>query len=525
MQNNFFKYLAFSLLVISAQSQLAAQQLPVINQYIYNPYLYNPARTGQNNYGTLNVNFKRQWANIANSPVTGMLSAETPVKNTRLGVGGLLYSDRTHIINKVGGLATCAYHVPFSKDYKHGLSMGISLGVINQRFAFADATVANPSDPQLVGTNATGTAFDFSAGLDYQWKSLHVGVSMLQGLNNPLKYIENNDSSAIRYVNTRHWLFSGSYLFKLNQDFDLQPTILARHIQGIPFQIEGSVLANWKKLAYLGFGYRSSNNSVATSAIMTTLGVDIKQQIFFGYSFEFGVDAAMNTNLGTQHEFMVRFRFGQNADADKKSKELEAAMAEMKQNTEKQLSETRSRVDSLNLVQQNTQNELNIVKEQNSKNTSEISKIQSDLAAQKAMQDAINKKTEEQLAQHSRELEEIRKKIGEKSPEFKKMGEVDFQTGSKVLDKVNQSRLDALIPTFQKDTKVDIYVYGHASTSGDKSVNQKLSLDRAVIVRNYLVMKGISADRIEILPFGANNPAKADNKNNTNDQRAEIFVK
>jgi len=523
MQNKFIKYLAFSLLA-AAGTNAQAQQLPVINQYIYNPYLYNPARTGQNDYGTLNVNFKRQWTNIANSPVTGMLSAETPVKNTRLGVGGLLYSDRTHIINKIGGLATCAYHVPFSKDYKHGLSMGISLGVINQRFAFADATVSNPSDPQLAGSNATGTAFDFSSGLDYQWKNLHVGISMLQGLNNPLKYVENNDSSAIRYINTRHWLFSGSYLFNLNKDFDLQPTVLVRHIQGIPFQIEGSVLANWRKFVYLGLGYRSSNNTAATSALMSTLGVDIKEQIFFGYSFEFGIDAQMNANLGTQHEFMVRFKFGRNRGDDEKTKAMETAIADMKAQqllTEKQLAETRTRVDSLNQQQINTTNELNTVKEQTNKNTSDISKMQAELDAQKA----INQKTQEQLNRHERELEEIRKKIGEKSPEFKKMGEVDFQKGSKVLDKINQSRLDALIPTFQKDTKVDIYVYGHASTSGDKTANQKLSLDRAVIVRNYLVMKGISADRIEILPFGSNNTAKGDNKDNPNDQRAEIFVK
>jgi type IX secretion system PorP/SprF family membrane protein len=524
MQNNFIKCFSFSLLALSVQISLQAQQLPVINQYIYNPYLYNPARTGQNSYGTLNVNFKRQWANIANSPVTGMLSAETPVKNTRLGVGGLLYSDRTHIINKIGGLATCAYHVPFSKDYKHGLSMGISLGIINQRFAFADATVANPADPQLVGTNATGTAFDFSSGLDYQWKNLHVGISMLQGLNNPLKYIENNDSTAIRYVNTRHWLFSGSYLFKLNKDFDLQPTILARHIKGIPFQIEGSVLANWRKLAYLGFGYRSSNNRVATSAIMSTVGVDIKQQIFFGYSFEFGVDAQMNASLGTQHEFMVRFRFGQNADTDKKSKELEAAMAEMKQQqliVEKQLTENRTQIDSLTQNQINTQKELNIVKEQSNKNSNDINKLQNDLAAQ----NAVDKKQQEELDQINRELEEIRKKIGEKSPEFKKMGEVDFANGSALLDKANQSRLDALLPTFQKDTKVDIFVYGHASSNGDKSTNQKLSMDRAVIVRRYLIMKGINGDRIEILPFGATSTAKGDGKDNPNDRRAEIFVK
>ena len=66
-----------------------AQQLPVLNHYIYNPYLYNPARTGQQDFGTVSIHFKKQWVAMPNSPFTGAVSLESPIKTKSLVIWGL----------------------------------------------------------------------------------------------------------------------------------------------------------------------------------------------------------------------------------------------------------------------------------------------------------------------------------------------------------------------------------------------------------------------------------------------------
>lgn len=533
--NKFSKYL-YLLLAIGGSTQLAAQQLPVMNHYIYNPYLYNPARTGQNEMGAVSVNFKRQWSSMPNAPITGALTVETPLPNTRLGVGGMFYTDKTHIINKIGGMASCAYHLPFSKDYMHRLSGGMSLGFINQRFNFQDATISNQADQQVLSTVSTGTSFDFNLGLDYQWRGLHVGVSLLQALNNPIKYITNN-IDAVTFRNSLHFMFATSYKFEFgnNKEWAVEPTLMGRVIKATPFQMELNVLSSWRKMLFLGMGYRSSNNKSITSALMTSMGVDIKQRIFFGYSMEYAVSGKLNASMGLQHEFMVRFTFGEDKERARKIKQMDEEIASNKaknQALDKQLQESKARLDSTAAAQQAMQDKINTQDQK-------ISSLEKDLADKKAADAALAeeqrkriqaqeeeaKRHKETLDQHTKELEEIRKKLGQKSPEFKRLGYVDFDMGKSSLSKVAQSQLDALKPTLVSKPNLQIYVYGHASTSGDKLTNMKLSNSRAAAVRQYLISIGVNGDNIEVLPFGSEDTNKGGTKDDKQDRRADIYVR
>lgn len=492
-----------------------AQQLPVMNHYIYNPYLYNPARTGQNDYGSVFLNFKNQWVAVPDAPITGALSAEAPIKGKNIGLGGMLYLDKTHIINRIGGLATAAYHIPFSKDpnFRHALSGGISLGAINQRFDFPAATVANPNDQAILSTASVGTAFDFSLGLDYQWKNLHVGASMLQGLNNPLRYVASVSNGEVQYINTRHWMFSASYLFKAGKDFEIQPILLSRAIKAIPFQIEANVLSNWRRFFYLGLGYRSSNIRTATAALTTSVGMNVQDRIFFGYSFEFAIDGKINASLGTQHEITVAYRFGQNKESDA----VKAAMDAMKQREEALDKRMQAQDEQIKALNESTQ------------------RLEKDAAAQRAAQDSlrnglnqINGKVDaqqKQLDDHQKAIDSLRTQVKTRPLEYKKMGEVYFGNGKTALDAESKAQLDAFASDFAKNPKVKVYLYGHASADGDENTNFILSNKRCAEVRKYLIAKGISGDRIRALPSGEANIVNPNsNQALAKDRRVELIV-
>ncbi len=82
---------------------------------------------------------------------------------------------------------------------------------------------------------------------------------------------------------------------------------------------------------------------------------------------------------------------------------------------------------------------------------------------------------------------------------------------------------DALI---KQDPTSKIVVEGHTDSQGTESYNLDLAQSRAQAVRDYLVTRGIAADRITSQGFGATRPI-ADNKSaegRANNRRVEIIV-
>lgn len=515
-----------------AIGSLSAQQLPILNHYIYNPYLFNPARTGQNDYGSVNVNFKKQWVSLPYSPLTAVLSMEAPLRNTKIGnmgLGGMVYSDQMHIINKMGGLVSYAYHVPIQKNksYKHQFSAGLSMGVIHQRFNYAAATVADPTDLQVLANNTSGTSFDFSMGLDYQWRDLHVGFSMLQGLNNGLKFIAPGADN-IKFINTRHFMVMTSYRHRFKPERKhpvfVEPVVLVRALQAVPAQVEVNALVGLEGIAWLGLGYRSSNIETATSAINVTLGGEVLRKFVFAYTFELGVDGQLNASMGTQHEFMLAYRFNAEGGGGKKVKELEQQIQQIKEDNsliERRLTETQTTIARQQTVLDSLREELT---KQSGNNEQLKQEIQRQEQKVNSLQNAVDEHSKK-LDKHDQDIDALRKAIPENPLKYKKIGEVFFQTGSSTLDKTALSNIEATKGFIMGNPDTKVYIYGHASTDGSPKVNQELSAKRAAAVQQQLISLGVPAARIQIIPFGADNPTGGGGtKPSEADRRVDIII-
>lgn len=526
-----FRNIVLSGLALLPSFYAGAQQLPVMNHYLYNPYLYNPARTGDTGLGSINLNFKKQWASLPYSPITGALSLEAPVPNTDMGVGAMFYSDRTHIINRMGGMATYAYHIPFSKDYAHHLSLGMSVGFTHQSFNFQDATVENTNDPELLMTTARGTAFDFSFGMNYRWKDLNVGVSMLQGLNNQMRFLSALGDE-VKYINTRHFIMTASYDFELGEkkDFFLRPVVMTRVVPGLPVQAEGNLVFGWRRIIWAGLGYRSSNNETATSAIIATLGVELKKRIFFAYTLEMNADATLNNALGAQHEFMVAYRFGKDEAKEKEMVDMRHEIEKLKETDrmlEDKIAATNRSIDTLN---QKTDE----MGKANSNMNDKIANLENTASANNQVNEELRKKMQDQqdlinaqqaaIDQNRKAIEELREAIKKQPGKYKKMGEIQFTMASADLTATEKSKLDALKPALAGKPNATIYLYGNASTDGDPNKNLELSAKRCIAVRKYLVGLGIPGDKIIVLPMGQENTATGTTAVNPVDRRVDIMV-
>jgi outer membrane protein OmpA-like peptidoglycan-associated protein len=69
-------------------------------------------------------------------------------------------------------------------------------------------------------------------------------------------------------------------------------------------------------------------------------------------------------------------------------------------------------------------------------------------------------------------------------------------------------------------------VEGHTDSQGSDDLNLKLSEDRAAAVRDYLVSRGVAADRLSAVGVGEKRPI-ADNtsaEGRANNRRVEIVI-
>lgn len=106
-------------------------------------------------------------------------------------------------------------------------------------------------------------------------------------------------------------------------------------------------------------------------------------------------------------------------------------------------------------------------------------------------------------------------------------GNVLFETNKSKLFPQAEVKLNEVAKALtQQDPDSTIIVEGHADSQGDDQHNLELSQARAEAVREYLIARGIAADRIVAKGYGETRPI-ADNKSpegRANNRRVEIVV-
>ena len=106
--------------------------------------------------------------------------------------------------------------------------------------------------------------------------------------------------------------------------------------------------------------------------------------------------------------------------------------------------------------------------------------------------------------------------------------------GAKVPFQLNKSDLGIMVTTvldivagiMEKYPNTNFIIEGHTDTSGPKAFNQKLSEQRASSVKEYLVKKGISAERLSTVGYGEDRPSTSNQtrKGRVSNRRVEFKV-
>lgn len=480
---NIIKSLAVTALTFGAVLAGQAQQIPVLNQYIYNPMIYNPSRTGIEKDGHLNLGFRRQWANMPFSPTTGTATFDLPLRKTNVGLGLILFVDKTHLTNNIGAALAYAYHLKLSENSR--LSMGMTAGATNQRFDFRQSVLWDQGDAATLGSSVGSAVIDLAAGVNYRYKTFDIGFSIPQLIQNDAKYRNNNVTSDVRYQFSRHYLANASYLFGKPEKVTVKPNVMMRYVAGLPVQFDATVLANWKETAWAGVGYRSANTFQNTAGLNFTMGVAIKKQYAISYSVEMLLNKLDQSSFGLTHEILVSYKFPGLATRVEKMEE--------DQRLEREANEQRQaallyKLDSLDKNIDAGDKKLNTIEK-------DMDQLNQDLKNR-------TQKLEEELQKVKEDLLKLGKAGAQKpeeAPAYTRLGTVYFAKNSYALNATATAQLDAIV-TLLKSKSEDrgLYLGGYASEEGSAAYNLELSEKRSAAIAQYLQSKGV---KLVIVPI------------------------
>jgi len=113
----------------------------------------------------------------------------------------------------------------------------------------------------------------------------------------------------------------------------------------------------------------------------------------------------------------------------------------------------------------------------------------------------------------------IAKEINNKVP-------VEFPSGSSEVNSVDDAIVANIIKLSNSNSTVKIRLNGFASSEGDLATNKVLSKKRADSFKEFLVAKGIAADKISCFGMGVENPIAANETESgrVKNRRVEIII-
>jgi type IX secretion system PorP/SprF family membrane protein len=285
------KILIFALLLTCYVS--VAQQDAQYTQYMYNTININPAYAGSRGVMSIFGLHRTQWVGIDGAPQTNAFSVNSPINNSKLGIGLSVINDKIGPTNTNSFSADVSYSIQTSEDYK--LSFGVKA---SGKLFNLDTDKLNPqvvTDNNLQPVNSKFTP-NLGAGLYLHSDKLYFGLSVPNFLQDK-KYSDNDYAVFQERMN---FYAIGGYVFDISPSVKFKPAFLSKIVTGSPLQVDASANFLFFDKLMLGGAYRWD------AAVSALAGFQVSDGLFIGYSYDMETTRLKHYNSGS-HEIFLRF--------------------------------------------------------------------------------------------------------------------------------------------------------------------------------------------------------------------------
>lgn len=282
-----------TLLILFGAFYSVGQQSQMFTQYMFNQLGVNPAYTGTSEALNISTISRLQWVGLDGAPTTHMLSVNSPIKKSNLGIGGAVYNDQLGPINQTGGFLTISYQAKLSNKLK--LSFGINGGIDNVNVGLTDIT-GSENDPSFQENISGKVVPTVGFGMYLYAKKFYLGLSAPTLLES--SYSNDNNS----YTQRRHYFLSGGLALPMSKMVTFRPSVLLKYVVNAPVSIDANASFLLMNKLWLGATYRHAD---AVGAIVQFQFTD---QFKIGYSYDFTTSELRNHSNGS-HEVTLSYDF------------------------------------------------------------------------------------------------------------------------------------------------------------------------------------------------------------------------
>ena len=297
MKSNMKKIIIISITTL-IWGTLSAQQSPISENYFMDRYSLAPSYAGNFNPKYLIMGYRSDWSGVDGGPKTLRISYNDLLpfmKNA--GYGAKIVYDKAGIFNQLYVLGSYSYNTQINQD--HHIIFGLSMGFYKNRLNLLDY-YNDPKytiDPSLVSLDIKSKLkfmSDFSAV--WLWKGLEAGFLFSNISFGNASYKE----VALKYNPLSNFQVHSTYLFNINQNWDVSPLIIIRGGRYIKSQFELAAQAMyvkkfWGSLVYrdagiFGFGAGANINKILKIAYNFNLATNVALNAFNNHEISLGIN-------------------------------------------------------------------------------------------------------------------------------------------------------------------------------------------------------------------------------------------
>ena len=267
-----------------------------VSSFFLSPLTYNPAYAGSYEYITISSFYSSQWVGFDGAPKTININAHGTFLGPNTGLGIEFINDEIGVTSTTKVLMNYAYHLRLNKNWN--LSMCIKAGTSYNSVNYGLLNIENPINYPRSNTLVNNLNPNIGTGLFLHNDKFFFGLGIPNLLKN--KFADNFKTTLAN--STPNYYVSTGYSFDLNNNIQLQPSLLTRIVKGSPVNTLLATTLNWKEKFY------SSINLDFNASVGAFVGFRFLDIYMIGYSYDTSINNFSNSNNGI-HSFFLNIRF------------------------------------------------------------------------------------------------------------------------------------------------------------------------------------------------------------------------
>jgi type IX secretion system PorP/SprF family membrane protein len=294
---NLFRKLIVFIAFVCGTTSWGQNQFSMTQYMVHQPFI-NPASMGM--YENMNgaIFYKNQWTGFDGAPKLIGFNFNSPIGGLRSRLGLTVVNDRIGVNNNTEISGSYSYTLKLNQTSTLTFGLSATLKLSQSNFAEVETNIV---DPEFQANSPTLAMPNFKFGTYYRTKKFYVGIALPNLLKNEIDFntLDFKGSTSFDFSDWHFYLHSG-YSWEINNKFDLNSSMIFKHVSGAPFQVDLSTIFVMKKKFGIGINYRTSND------LAGLLRFRLNPMLEMAYAYDFSFSKIRDYSSGS-HEIMIIF--------------------------------------------------------------------------------------------------------------------------------------------------------------------------------------------------------------------------